>query len=161
VARTRLLAIGLTAVLAMAACTSAKKTPSDGVPTLDQAKVTAEVQAEADKIATQVGQPLQNKKIAAQPCVYKKKENDGSVVVIQATYSIALPEADHVAAVARVREAWKAAGWTIGTDTTEGKTAELTGTSPAKFSARVGSMDPPKALVVVAQSGCFHTQTKA
>lgn len=160
-ARIRLLAIGLTAVLAMAACTSAKKAPSDGVPVRDQAEVTNEVQADADQIAAAVGKPLQNKKVNTQPCVYKKKDNDGSVIVVQATYSIIVDEADHIAAVGRVRDAWKAAGWKIGTDTTEGKTAELTGTSPTKFSARVGSMEPPKALVVVAQSGCFRPQSKA
>jgi hypothetical protein len=161
VARTGALAIGLTAILALAACTEAAPPPKDGVPSRTKAEVTAEVQAQADQIAKAVGQPLQNAKMDPQKCLYKKKANDGSVIVMQASYTIALPEGQHVEAGARLRDAWKAAGWTVDTDKTTGKAVELTATGPSKMSARVGSTEPPNALVVVVQSTCFKTQDSA
>lgn len=156
VARTGVIAIGLAAVLALAACASAER-PRDSVPTRSKAEVGADVQAQADEIGKLVGVPLQNAKVSPALCVYRKgNTGDGDVFVMQGSYQIALPEGQHVSTGTKVRDAWKAAGWTITEDTAEAKTMELAATTPAKFTVRLGSTTPPNALLVLVQSPCFR-----
>jgi hypothetical protein len=156
VARTGGLAIGLAAVLAIAGCASTKP-KRDPVETRSKAEVGAEVQSQADQIAKLVGKPLQNAKVNPALCVYRVgKTGDGSIFVMQGTYQIALPEGEHVSTGARVRDAWKATGWTITEDTTKDKTMDLAATTPAKYTVRLGSTQPPNALVVLVQSPCYR-----
>lgn len=149
------LLIGLTAVLGIAACSNPAN-QAGSVPTRSQKDVRAEVQAQADQIAKLVGAPLENPKVNPAFCVYRTGTGDHSVIVMQGTYDIALPAGRQAGAGVRVRDAWKAAGWTITEDATQDKTMELAGTTPAKFTVRLGSTTPPNALIVLVQSPCFR-----
>ena len=160
-ARTSGIAIGLAAVLAMGACTKADP-PRDPVEHRTKAEVKADVQAQADQVAKLVGYPLQNAKVDPALCLYPKgKTNDGSVFVMQGSYEIALPEGQHISTGAKVRDAWKAAGWTITKDDTKAKTVEMVATTPKKFTVRLGSTEPPKALVLLVQSTCYRDTAKS
>lgn len=160
-ARTGAIALGLAAVLAIAAC-GGKEAPKDPTPTHTKAEVKAQVQAQADNLAKLVGQPLQSPKIDPALCIFKKKKNDGSVVVMQGTYSIALPAEQHAAMGAKIRDSWKAAGYTITKDSiTDKSVSELVATTPDKFTLRLSSSEPPKAFVILIQSSCFKATDAA
>jgi hypothetical protein len=161
VTRTRGVAIGVAAVLAMAGCTGTPR-PRDPLATRTRADVGAEVQTQADQIAKLVGNPLQNAKINSAKCVYRPgKTGDGSIIVMQGSYQIALPSDRHASTAAKVRDAWTAAGWTITDDATQDKAMELAATTPAQYTVRLASTTPPNALVVLVQSPCFHDSDAA
>jgi hypothetical protein len=152
VARTAGIAIGLAAALTIAACTNAR--PRNQVETKTEADVKAVVQSQADTTAKLVGAALQSPKVKPAACLTRTGK-PGEASVVQGTYSIALPEDQHVSAAAKVRESWKAAGWTITKDETTGKAVEVAATTPAKYTIRLSTTQPAIALSLFVQSPCY------
>ncbi|MET3425679.1 hypothetical protein BJ973_004891 [Actinoplanes tereljensis] len=121
---------------------------------IDDAK--AVVQAKAEGIAGQIGGALTNPALNDAPCTGKRGESGGDeVYFIQGGYQIALPAAEHVATAAKLRDQWKAAGWTITDDRTVGSAAILAATTPDEFRVDLESTVPPSALALLVYSPCY------
>jgi hypothetical protein len=131
------------------------------VQTKTKADAQAAVQERAEQIATQVGSALVNPKLSPSPCTGRKGESGGDVYSMQGAYQIMLPEAQHVPTAAKVRDAWKAAGWTITDDRTIGTSVVLTAKTPDDYSVDLESTAPPQAVALIIRTPCYRTSAPA
>jgi hypothetical protein len=137
----------------MAACTD---DGSGDVQTKSQAEAEAAVRAQADQVAAQVGAEPAGPGLSAAPCTGRRGEDGDDVYFVQGTYQLPLDAAQHAATAAKVRDAWKGAGWTIDDDRTAGPKSILTGTSPEGYNVTLESTVPPQAFALIVHSPCFR-----
>ncbi|GIM90930.1 hypothetical protein Ato02nite_027230 [Paractinoplanes toevensis] len=142
----------LVTALAVAGCDGGKDDVE--TKTIDDAK--AVVQARAESVAGQLGGVLTRPSLLDAPCTGRRGESGGDgVYFIQGGYQVALPAAEHVATAARVRDEWKAAGWTITDNRTIGTTAILAATTPDEFKVHLESTVQGSALALLVYSPCY------
>jgi hypothetical protein len=144
------------AIAALAGCTSS----GDDVETRTEAEATRIVQQKADQVVTLIGRTsLTDPAISPGPCTGKAGENSGDVFAVQGVWVLPLPEQRHLDTLTRLRDAWKAEGYTITTDQTVGTGGELTAKANDGSSINVITTDPPNAMRLLIHSACYESPT--
>jgi hypothetical protein len=140
------------AMLTLTACSG------DDVEPKPEADVTAVVQQHADAIAAVAGQQLTNPKVRAGGCTDPSGNVSDSVYTVQGVYNLPAPIAGekHLDVIARVRDDWKAKGYTITDDRTvaadRGVAAART---PDGYKLDIETGDP-RGFAVFVDSPCYE-----
>lgn len=132
----------------------------DDVETRREADVTRQVQEYADGVAALVGGPLVEPATSSAPCSGRAGEMDESIRYVQGAYQVELPGDRHVSTLARIRDHWRADGWTITEERTYpgGTEGTLTArTAPDGWSVSLTSTTPPRALALLIHSTCYRS----
>jgi hypothetical protein len=150
-------AVAAVAAAALTACTSS--TGAD-VESKSEADATAAVQQHADRIAGVLGSPLLNPSTNPGPCSGQRGETGRDIFAVQGAYQVTMPVEKHTGTLARLRDLWKADGYTITDDRSFGDGAGvLAARSPEGYSVNVESTSPPSALALLVHSPCFRSPT--
>ena len=146
----------LVAVLALAGCSFGK---GDDVDTRTVAEVKQSVQEWADQVVTLIGDTSINTPSANDAsCTGRAGESDRSIFYVQGGYSLPIAEEDQLATLARLREHWKAQGWTITDDRTfNDSSGTLTVKTPDGYSLDLSSTIPPIAFSLIIVSPCYKS----
>ncbi|WP_232539181.1 hypothetical protein [Actinoplanes sp. SE50] len=146
----------MTALLAAVAFTLSACS-GDQVETKPEADVNAAVQKHANAIAAVAGQALQNPKVRAGGCTDPNENVSDSVYTVQGVYTLPAPAAGekHLDVIAKVRDDWKAKGYTITDDRTvaadRGVAAART---PDGYKLDIETGDP-RGFAVFVDSPCY------
>ena len=87
-------------------------------------------------------------------------EMDEKILTVQGAYNVNLAPDKHVETLARIREKWRAQGWTITEDTTSanGKEGALAAkTNSDGYSISLTSTSPPTAFALLVNSPCYRS----
>jgi hypothetical protein len=150
--------IAASAVVLLAACTSI--TGAD-VESKSETDAIAVVQQRADQVAQVIGAALTNPSNRPGPCSGKLGETDSDIFAVQGAYNIDQPVEKHVETFTKLRDRWKADGYTITADRTFGVDGSgvITAKSPDGFSFNVESTSPPTGFAVLVHSPCYKSPT--
>ncbi|MGK5444586.1 hypothetical protein ACSNN7_22565 [Micromonospora sp. URMC 105] len=154
----------LAAVLVIATATACspgekKEQPTD-MKSASEAEITGQVNQYANQVAALVGNPLFNPATSSAPCSGRGGELDEKIRTVQGAYNVNLAAGRHVDTLARIREQWRAQGWTITEDVTSsnGREGALAAkTTPDGYSLSLTSTSPPTALALLVNSPCYRS----
>jgi len=156
-----LVAAGMTgALIGLAGCGLERDDTVDDMPTMSEAEVIRRVDQYADQVAALVGGEHTPSKANSAPCTGRAGETDERIRYVLGTYQIPLAEEKHIETLARVRDEWRAKGWTITDDRTlpDGVTGILAAkTNSDDYSVRLVSTEPPTALALLIHSTCYRS----
>ncbi len=151
----RVIACLTLAALTLTGCTGAN------VETKTEADATTLVQQRAEQIATLIGSPLEEPATNAAGCTGKLGETSDNVFSVQGAYQIPVPTEQQLTTLARLRDAWKANGYTITDDRTVGTTeGVLAAKTRDGYDMSVESTRPPTAFALLIHSPCFRFPTR-
>jgi hypothetical protein len=145
-----------TALMFVAGCTTI--TGAD-VQSKSEADAITVVQQRADALAQVIGAALINPSNQPGPCSGKLGETDRDIFAVQGAYNVDLPVEKHSDALARLRDQWKADGYTITDDRAIGSAGVIAAKAPDGFSFTVQSTTPPTGFAVLVHSPCFKSPT--
>ncbi len=144
-------------VIAVAGCSNTK----DNMQTVAEHQIIQQVHQQAIQIAQVAGGELKILDESAAPCEGRRGELSEEIYTVQGSYQLPIPEAEHDAALARLRDAWQQQGYTITTDQTVSSSgyARLEADNPDRYHLFVASTIPPTMLAVGINSPCYRSPT--
>jgi hypothetical protein len=158
----------LTGILAAVTLTACTTITGANVDTKTEADATTAVQQYADQVADVAGSSLIDPATTASPCTGtgtgtgtgKLGEADRDVFTMQGAYQIALPVEKHIDTISRLRDMWKANGYSITDDrTVGGNRGVIAAKTGDGFSFTVQSTTPPTMVAVLVHSPCYKSPT--
>ncbi len=138
----------------LAGCTGAN------VDEKTETEAKALVQQYADQVSALIGSRLEEPTLSSSACSGKGGESDRQIFSIQGAYQIAVPTEQQTATFNRVRDAWKANGYTITDDRTiKTNDGVLAAKTPDGVDIDIETTRPPTAVALLIHSPCFKSPT--
>jgi hypothetical protein len=152
--------IAATTVIALAGCSGGPDEDSkDNMQTAAENQVIQQVHERATGIAQVAGAELKIIGESAAPCEGRKGELSDEIYTVQGSYQLPIPESEHAATLARLRDGWRRQNFTISTDptTSPGRSARLEAVDPDQYHFFVASTIPPTMLGLRINSPCYKS----
>ncbi|MEU4715262.1 hypothetical protein AB0F73_16605 [Micromonospora purpureochromogenes] len=159
---------GLAVLVALVLTTASGCTPNkekedkkaSDMQTASEADITRRVNEYAGQVAAATGSTLANPATSSAPCEGRRGEMDESIRTVQGVYNIPVAPDKHLETLARLRDQWRAQGWTITEDRTfpNGNEGTITAkTTPDSYSLTVSGTKEPTALLLLVHSACYKS----
>lgn len=147
-------------VIGISGCGLVKDDNVHDVQTMSEAEVTRRVEQYAEQVAALIGGELVNPAVNSAPCEGGAGEMDEQIRYVQGAYQIPLAAEKHIETLARLRDEWRAKGWTITEDRTfpSGTQGGLAVTTNEDgYSISLTSTTPPNAFALLIHSTCYRS----
>jgi hypothetical protein len=162
---TRRTAIGAAAcavLLTLAGCSD--PTGKDNtMKTIPEADAISQVNQYAQKVADLIGNTrLEDPAVSGAACEGKAGEFSEDVYYVQGSYTVPLPNEQHIATLGRLRDQWRKEGYTVKDDRTfpDQNRGILVVNSPADgYTVWIQSTKPPTALALIIHTPCYQSPT--